>query len=53
MADDPAEVPSSSLIGRGGEGDRHLRLPLGNRHGLVTGAAGSGKAAGGALGVSR
>ena len=43
MADDPAHLPGSILIGRSTEGYRYLRLPLGNRHGLVTGATGTGK----------
>jgi hypothetical protein len=42
MADDPANAPGRILVGKG---DRYeyLALALGNRHGLVAGATGTGK----------
>ncbi len=39
----PDNVPGKILIGRCETGWVHLNLPLGNRHGLVTGATGTGK----------
>ena len=41
-ADDPAAIPGRILVGKG-ERYEYLLLPLGNRHGLVTGATGTGK----------
>jgi DNA helicase HerA-like ATPase len=43
MADDPSNVPGKILIGKSAEKYEHLTLALGNRHGLVTGATGTGK----------
>ena len=47
MADDPNQVEGKILVGKSGAGAsgvyRYLNLPLGNRHGLVTGATGTGK----------
>ncbi|HMN72398.1 MAG TPA: DUF853 family protein [Rhodoblastus sp.] len=47
MADDPNQVAGKILVGKSGSGAagtfRYLNLPLGNRHGLVTGATGTGK----------
>ncbi len=48
MTDDPNAVPGKILVGASGkiEQDRtyqYLLLPLGNRHGLVSGATGGGK----------
>ncbi|MFV0281291.1 MAG: helicase HerA-like C-terminal domain-containing protein [Rhodoblastus sp.] len=51
MTDDPNQVDGKILIGKSGIGAgksaaeswRYLNLPLGNRHGLVTGATGTGK----------
>ena len=47
MADDPNQVQGKILVGKSGSGAsgvfRYLNLPLGNRHGLVTGATGTGK----------
>ena len=42
MSDDPANQPGKILIGKG-EAFQYLQLPLGNRHGLVAGATGTGK----------
>ena len=42
MTDDPANQPGKILIGKG-EAFQYLQLPLGNRHGLVAGATGTGK----------
>ena len=42
MTDDPANQPGKILIGKG-EIFQYLQLPLGNRHGLVAGATGTGK----------
>ena len=42
MTDDPANQPGKILIGKG-EAYQYLQLPLGNRHGLVAGATGTGK----------
>src|SRR5580704_10380800 len=41
-ADDPATAPGRILVGKG-ERYEYLLLPLGNRHGLVAGATGTGK----------
>ena len=41
-ADDPAAIPGRILVGKG-ERYEYLLLPLGNRHGLVAGATGTGK----------
>jgi DNA helicase HerA-like ATPase len=47
VADDPNQVKGKILVGKSGAGAagvyRYLNLPLGNRHGLVTGATGTGK----------
>ena len=43
MSDDPDAVPGRVLIGKSPRGWQYLELPLGNRHGLVTGATGTGK----------
>ena len=44
MAEDPQNVPGKILLAKsGGKIWRYLNLPLGNRHGLVTGATGTGK----------
>jgi DNA helicase HerA-like ATPase len=43
MADDPDHVSGRLLVGKGGKDWQYLELPLGNRHGLVTGATGTGK----------
>jgi len=47
VADDPNQVEGKILVGKSGAGAagvyRYLNLPLGNRHGLVTGATGTGK----------
>lgn len=43
MSDDPDHVPGRLLIGRSARGWEYLELPLGNRHGLITGATGTGK----------
>src|SRR5271167_4886318 len=40
--DNPAEAPGGILVGKG-ERYEYLLLPLGNRHGLVAGATGTGK----------
>ena len=42
MADDPKNQPGKVLVGKS-EDFQYLLLPLGNRHGLVTGATGTGK----------
>ena len=42
MTDDPSNQPGKILIGKG-EAFQYLQLPLGNRHGLVAGATGTGK----------
>jgi DNA helicase HerA-like ATPase len=42
MSDDPANQPGKILIGKG-DVFQYLQLPLGNRHGLVAGATGTGK----------
>ena len=42
MADDPRNVPGKVLVGKS-DVYEYLNLPLGNRHGLVTGATGTGK----------
>jgi hypothetical protein len=42
MADDPRNVPGKILVGKS-DVFEYLNLPLGNRHGLVTGATGTGK----------
>ena len=39
----PDDVPGAVLIGKCADGWVYLNLPLGNRHGLITGATGSGK----------
>ena len=43
MSDDPDAIPGRLLIGKSKGGWQYLELPLGNRHGLVTGATGTGK----------
>ena len=47
MADDPRSVSGKILIGKGEDPGldafQYLNLPLANRHGLVTGATGTGK----------
>jgi len=43
MGDDPGPAPGHILVGKGDEGARTLTLALGNRHGLVAGATGTGK----------
>ena len=43
MADNPDQVEGKILVGKSGATFRYLNLPLGNRHGLVTGATGTGK----------
>ncbi len=42
MADDPNSVPGKILVGKSDKFE-YLTLALGNRHGLVTGATGTGK----------
>jgi DNA helicase HerA-like ATPase len=42
MADDPAHEPGRILIGKG-DTYQYLTLALGNRHGLIAGATGTGK----------
>ena len=42
MAEDAANQPGKILVGKA-EDFQYLLLPLGNRHGLVTGATGTGK----------
>ena len=42
MADDPAHVPGRILIGKS-DVYQYLTLALGNRHGLIAGATGTGK----------
>ncbi|MDE2578725.1 MAG: DUF853 family protein [Hyphomicrobiales bacterium] len=46
MANQPAgatDIPGKILVGKSGATFRYLNLPLGNRHGLVAGATGTGK----------
>ena len=48
MTDDPNAVPGKILVGASGKTARdrvyrYLSLPLGNRHGLISGATGGGK----------
>ena len=47
MSDNPDAVPGKILVGASGEGKgrayHYLSLPLGNRHGLISGATGGGK----------
>ncbi|MCC2107646.1 MAG: DUF853 family protein, partial [Hyphomicrobiales bacterium] len=43
VADDPNQVEGKILVGKSEGVFRYLNLPLGNRHGLVTGATGTGK----------
>ena len=43
MADDPTQVDGKILVGKSGKDWQYLNLPFGNRHGLVTGATGTGK----------
>src|SRR5437588_8529953 len=42
MADDPKNQPGKILVGKS-DSYQYLQLSLGNRHGLVTGATGTGK----------
>src|SRR6476620_567319 len=42
MADDPRNQPGKILVGKSDD-YQYLQLSLGNRHGLVTGATGTGK----------
>ncbi|QBR72508.1 ATPase [Beijerinckiaceae bacterium] len=42
MADDPLHVPGRILVGKG-DTYQYLDLALGNRHGLIAGATGTGK----------
>ena len=42
MTDDPSNVPGKILVGKSDKYE-YLTLSLGNRHGLVTGATGTGK----------
>src|SRR6476620_9143413 len=42
MADDPKNQPGKILVGKS-DTYQYLQLSLGNRHGLVTGATGTGK----------
>ena len=42
MTQDPGQVAGKILVGKADE-YRYLTLKLGNRHGLVTGATGTGK----------
>ena len=42
MADDPRNQPGKLLVGKS-EAYQYLQLSLANRHGLVTGATGTGK----------
>ena len=42
MAGDPRLVDGKTLVGKGDEYD-YLTLAMGNRHGLITGATGTGK----------
>jgi DNA helicase HerA-like ATPase len=43
MVDDPGRAEGQILVGKADEGPRYLTLALGNRHGLVAGATGTGK----------
>ena len=43
MAEDPTQVDGKILVGKSGASWQFLNLPFGNRHGLVTGATGTGK----------
>ena len=43
MAEDPQNVPGKILLAKSEKVWRYLNLPLGNRHGLVAGATGTGK----------
>ena len=43
VADDPTQVDGKILVGKSGKDWQYLDLPFGNRHGLVTGATGTGK----------
>jgi DNA helicase HerA-like ATPase len=43
MGDDSRQECNEILVGAGSEGARYLTLALGNRHGLVAGATGTGK----------
>ncbi len=43
MSDDPGPAPGHILVGKGDGGASALSLALGNRHGLVAGATGTGK----------
>ena len=43
MADDPTQAEGKILVGKSAKDWQYLNLPLGNRHGLVTGATGTGK----------
>ena len=43
MAEDPTQVDGKVLVGKSGKTFQYLNLPFGNRHGLVTGATGTGK----------
>ncbi|MDE2363631.1 MAG: DUF853 family protein, partial [Hyphomicrobiales bacterium] len=43
VAGDPTQVDGKILVGKSGPAWQYLNLPLGNRHGLVTGATGTGK----------
>src|SRR6478672_4832646 len=40
---DPTDVPGKILVGKSGKSFQYLTLGFGNRHGLVTGATGTGK----------
>jgi len=40
---DPTDVPGKILVGKSGNSFQYLTLGFGNRHGLVTGATGTGK----------
>ena len=42
MANDPSDIPGKILAGKSGKYE-YLTLALGNRHGLITGATGTGK----------
>ena len=42
MSDDPIKLPGKILAGKSGKYE-YLTLALGNRHGLITGATGTGK----------
>ena len=43
MADDPRNVQGKVFLGKSAEECKYLTLALGNRHGLITGATGTGK----------